>query len=101
MKLPDADLWRAAAKKEMDRLEDLQVYKLVPRSTVLPGTRVYKSSWVFNVKADNTHKARLVVGGWGQIPRNNGGNTHAPVCDFRGFEWCWLSPQRWTGRCYS
>ena len=76
MKLPDADLWRAAAKKEMDRLEDLQVYKLVPRSTVLPGTRVYKSRWVFNVKADNTHKARVVVGGRTQVPGTDCGNTY-------------------------
>ena len=28
MRLPDAQLWRAAAKKEMDNVEDLQVYKL-------------------------------------------------------------------------
>ena len=28
MKLPDEQRWRAAAKKEMDSLEDLQVYKL-------------------------------------------------------------------------
>ena len=80
MKLPDAELWRAAAKKELYSLEDLQVHKLVPRSTVPPGTRVYKSRWVFKAKADNTHKARLVVGGWGQVPVKDCGNTYAPVC---------------------
>ena len=80
VKLPDAELRRAAAKKEMDSLEDLQVYKRVPRSTVPPGTRVYESRWVFKVKADNTHKARLVVGGWGQVPGKDCGNTYAPVC---------------------
>ena len=80
VKLPDAELRRAAAKKEMDSLEDLQVYKLIPRSTVHPGTRVYKSRWVLKVKADNIHKARLVVGGWGQVPGKGYGNTYAPVC---------------------
>ena len=40
MKLPDAELLRAAAKREMDNLEDVQVYKLVPGSTVPPTTRV-------------------------------------------------------------
>ena len=80
MKLPDAELWRAAAKKEMDSLEDLQAYKLVPHSAVPPGTRAYKSRWVFEVKADNTHKARLVVGGLGQVPEKYCGNTYAPVC---------------------
>ena len=79
MKLPDAELWQAVAKKRMDSLEDLQVYKRVPRSTVPPGTRVYESRWVFKVKADNTHKARLVVGGWGQVPGKDCGNTYAPV----------------------
>ena len=80
MKLPDAELWRAAAEEEMDSLEDLQVYKLVPRSTFPPGTRVYKSRWVFKVKADNTHKARLVVGSWGQVPGKDCGITYALVC---------------------
>ena len=32
------------------------------------------------VKADNIHKARLVVGGWGQVPGKGYGNTYAPVC---------------------
>ena len=80
VKLPGAELRRAAAKKEMDSLEDLQVYKLIPRSTVHPGTRVYKSRWVLKVKADNIHKARLVVGGWGQVPGKGYGITYAPVC---------------------
>ena len=66
MKLPDAELWRA--QNEMDSLEDLRVYKLVPRSTVPPRSRVYKSRWVFKVEANNTHKA---CGGWrlGPSPR--------------------------------
>ena len=42
VKLPDAELRRAGAKKEMDSLEDRQVDKLVPRSTAPPGTRVYE-----------------------------------------------------------
>ena len=85
VKLPDAELRRAAAKKEMDSLEDLQVYKLIPRSTVHPGTRVYKSRWVLKVKADNIHKARLVVGGWDQVPGKDCGNTDAPVCRLQSF----------------
>lgn len=80
MELPDSELWRATANKEMASLEDLQVCNLLPRSTVLPGTRIYKSRWAFKVKADSTHKARLVVGGWGQVPGKDCGNTYAPVC---------------------
>ena len=82
MKLPDAYLWRA--KNEMDSLEDLQVYKLVPRSTVSPRTRVYKSRWVFKLEADNTYKARLEVEGWGQVAGKGCGNTYALFCRLQG-----------------
>ena len=34
----------------------------------------------FKIKADNSHKARLVVSGWGQVPGKDCGNTYAPVC---------------------
>ena len=61
MGLADAKLWRAATRKEMDRLEELRVFTLVPRKTVPTGARIFKPQWVFKIKADNSHKARLVV----------------------------------------
>ena len=51
----------------MDRLEELRVFTLVPRKTVPTGAKIYKPQWVFKIKADNSHKARLVVSGWGQV----------------------------------
>ena len=63
MELPHAELWRATAKQEMNGFEELQVYKLVLRSTVPAVTSAYKSRWEFKVKAYNAHKAHLVVGG--------------------------------------
>ena len=39
MKVADADLWRVAAENEIKSLEDLNVYSLVPRSTVPPGRK--------------------------------------------------------------
>jgi len=80
MELADAKLWRAATRKEMDRLEELRVFTLVSRNTVPTGARIYKPQWVFKIKADNSHKARLVVSGWGQVPGKDCGNTYAPVC---------------------
>ena len=80
MELADAKLWRAATRKEMDRLEELRVFTLVPRKTVPTGARIYKPQCVFKIKADNSHKAHLVVSGWGQIPGKDCGNTYAPVC---------------------
>ena len=102
MELADAKLWRAATRKEMDRLEELGVLTLVPRKTVPTGARIYKPQWVFKIKADHSHKARFVVSGWGQVPGKDCGNvTHTPlfaVC--RACEWCWLSPRRWTVRWF-
>ena len=64
----------------MDRLEEVRVFTLVPRKTVPTGARIYKPQWVFQIKADNSDKTRLVVSGWGQVPGKDCGNTYAPVC---------------------
>ena len=63
MKMSDADFLREAAEKEIKSLQDLNVYKLVPRSTVLPGQTVIGTKWVFRVKANQTSKALLVAQG--------------------------------------
>ena len=39
IKMSDADLWREEAEKEIKSPQDINVYKLVPRSTVPPGQR--------------------------------------------------------------
>ena len=78
--MSDADLWREAAEKEIKSLQDLNVYKLVPRSTVPPGQKVIGTKWVFKVKANQTYKARLVAQGWNQVPGQDCGSTFAPVC---------------------
>ena len=80
MKISDVDLWREAAEKEIKSLQDLNVYKLVPRSTVPPGQKVIGTNWVFKVKAKQVYKARLVVQGWNQVPEQDCGSTFAQVC---------------------
>ena len=57
MKMSDADLWREAAEKEIRSLQNLNVYKLVPWSTVRPGEKAIDTKWVFKVKANHTYKA--------------------------------------------
>ena len=78
--MSDADLRREAAEKEIKSLQHLNVYKLVPRSTVPPGQKVIDTKWVFKVTANQTYKARLVAQGWNQVPGQDGGSTFAPVC---------------------
>ena len=80
MRLPEAKMGKAASDKEMKSLQDLKVYTLVPRSDVPPGQKVIGSKWVYEVKADNTHKARLVAKEWNRVPGSDCGGTFAPVC---------------------
>lgn len=76
MKTSDA----TACDKEMDSLNKLKVYKLVPRSSVPPGKKIINSKWVMRRKSDNSFKARMVAQGWGLKPGVDCGNTFAPVC---------------------
>ena len=80
MRLPAAKMWKAASDKEMKSLQDLKVYTLVPRSEVPPGQKVIGLKWVYKVKADNTHKARLVAKVWNQEPGRDCGGAFTPVC---------------------
>ena len=80
MKLPEAELWKEAAQKEIKSLGDLKVYTLVPISNVPKGPNVIGSKWVFKVKTDSTYKARLVAQGWNQVHGRDCGGTYAPVC---------------------
>ena len=80
MKMSDADLCREAAEKETKSLQGLNVYKLVPRSTVPPAQKVIGTKWVCKVKANQTYKAHLVAQGWNQVPRQDCRSTFAPVC---------------------
>ena len=80
MKLPEAELWKEAAQKEIKSLQDLKVYTLVPISNVPKGQNVIGSKWVFKMKTDNTYKARLVAQGWNQVHGRDCGGSYAPVC---------------------
>ena len=83
MTLPEAELWKEAAQKEIKSLQDLKVCSLVPISYVPKGQNVFGSKWVFKVKTDNTYKARLVAQGWNQVHGRDCGGTYAAVCRFQ------------------
>lgn len=80
MDLPEAQKWKEASEVEMRSLRDLEVFFLVPRSSVSPGKTIRGSKWVYKVKSDGTHKARLVAQGWNQVPGRDCGGTYSPVC---------------------
>ena len=80
MKLADADLWRVAAENEIKSLQNLNIYSLVPRSTVPPAIKVISIKWVSKIKPNEIYKAGLVDQAWNQVPGQDCGSTSAPVC---------------------
>ncbi len=77
---PQAEMWKKAMDKEMNRLKENQVYDLIPKSSVPSTSKVIGTRWVFKVKSDFTFKARIVCQGWSQRPGIDCGSTFAPVC---------------------
>ena len=65
MTLPAKAQWKAASDKEMASLKKNNVYTLLPATSVPAGHKIIGSRWVYKVKADNSHRGRAVVLGWG------------------------------------
>ena len=78
--LPAKAHWKAASDKEVASLKKNNVYTLVPATAVPAGHKIVGSRWVYKVKADKSHKGRVVVLGWGHVPGVDCGGTFAPVC---------------------
>ena len=64
----------------MKSLQGLKLYTLVPRTEVSPGQKLIGSKGVYKMKADSTHKERLVAKGWNQVPGRDCGGASVPVC---------------------
>jgi len=78
--LPDAHKWDEAKLEEINSLDQLGAWKLVPRPT---NQRVLTSKFVCKLKDPHTtnprHKARLVARGYEEIPGVDYTDTYAPV----------------------
>ncbi|RDB19170.1 hypothetical protein Hypma_014224 [Hypsizygus marmoreus] len=82
MSRPDAEVWRAAMKREHDSLQERGVFQ----PTTLPkGRKAIGVRWVYDFKLNpdgsiirGKRKARLVAQGFNQRPEDYG-NTYAPV----------------------
>ena len=53
---------------------------LLPATSVPAGHKILGTRWVYKVKVDNSHKGRVVVLGWGQLPGIDCDSAFAPVC---------------------
>ena len=65
MKAADAEEWAKACQYEMDALLKNDTWELVE---LPPGCKAVKSKWVFKLKMDGNHCARVVAKGFMQIP---------------------------------
>ena len=69
-----------ASDREVAGLKWNNVCTLLPVTSVPAGHKIFGSRGVYKVKADKSHKRRVVVLGWGQSPGIDCGRTFAPVC---------------------
>ena len=92
MPLPAKAQRKAASDKEMASLKKNNVCTLLPATSVPAGHKIIGGRWVYKVKVDNSHKGRLVVLGWGQLPGIDRGSAAArlpPSAGSRASLWCW------------
>ena len=69
MQRPDWNKWLVAMEREMEKLTNKNVWDLVRKEEMPPGTRAYPGRWVFNIKDEldpddpKYYKARWVIRG--------------------------------------
>jgi hypothetical protein len=71
--------WRTAITKEFKDMETRKVWKIIKRKAIPPGRRCVKNRWVWKIKRDSVHRARLVACGYSQVPGIDYEENFAPV----------------------
>jgi hypothetical protein len=60
-------MWRAGFRKEIAKMDQHEVWKLVKRSSMPQGEKPIKSKWVLEIKREGTFRCRIVECGYSQI----------------------------------
>jgi hypothetical protein len=81
---PNKSDWFKAAQKEYDTADRMGTWKIIPRSSLLPGSNVITNKWVFKRKHDalgvpTEFKARITPHGYKQKPGVDYFDTYAQV----------------------
>ena len=68
--------WREAITKELFCMENKKVWRIIHNTDVPKDRRLIGCKWVFKIKRDGKHRARLVALGFSQVP----GGFHGQLC---------------------
>ena len=83
---PNKDLFIEGEKKELESLERMQAWKLVP---LPPGKRCMKSGWVYDVKTglggETIYKSRFVAKGYSQVYGTEYMEVFSPTMQLKTF----------------
>jgi hypothetical protein len=71
--------WREAIDKEFKDMTNRKVWTKIQRQKIPAGRRCVKQKWVFKIKRNGVHRARLVACGYSQIPGIDHDEVYAPV----------------------
>jgi len=58
---PDKEKWIRSIDDETKSLQDREVFKIIPTSSLPPGAKVLKAKWVFKKKQDGRYKSRYTA----------------------------------------
>ena len=72
-------LWREAIRKELSDMENREVWTAVDQADIPNNRKPVGCKWVFEIKRDGRHRARLVAQGFTQIPGVDFTDCFAPV----------------------
>ena len=73
--------WETAIRLEYENMKSKNVWHAVKRTEMTKGVSALDTKWVFKVKPDGRHRARLVVRGYTQIPGVDFTESHSPVAN--------------------
>jgi Reverse transcriptase (RNA-dependent DNA polymerase) len=70
--------WREAISKEFQDMKNKRVWKYCKKTDIPKDRKLIGSKWVFKLKKNGTHRARLVALGYSQVPRVDYTENFAP-----------------------
>ena len=78
---PDGQAWKVEILNEYKRMVDNDVFEVVSKKDLPPGTKIIDSTWACKKKSNGTLRARMVARGFRQIDGQHydGSSIHAPV----------------------